>query len=153
LLLGPRHKPVGIGPDKLLELRSKDSKLACCEKESGKPPVKALYAKSSLFRLVIFNKVSTGNSPVKLLVEISRVSNEVQEPRLLGTEPFSLFKERSSITRPGQASTRCKGISPSKRFPPSERDCKLAVGSTGIEPENLLLETFKKLSLTQAPIA
>jgi hypothetical protein len=77
----------------------------------------------------------------------------VQEPRLLGTEPVRLFEERSSIKRPGQASTRCKGIPPSKRFPPSERDCKLAVGSTGIEPENLLLETFKKLSLTQAPIA
>ncbi|KAF1893295.1 hypothetical protein Lal_00001751 [Lupinus albus] len=71
--------PLGIEPDKLLALRSNNSRPTIFEKDSGRDPVNSLKDRTSFLRLLISAKTEIINSPVNLLCEIS--SNWSEEQR------------------------------------------------------------------------
>nr|GLL19570.1 hypothetical protein Itr_chr02CG10330 [Ipomoea trifida] len=89
----------------------KVSRFTRLDNDSGKLPTKLLNEKSSVFKLVNLSRVSTGNPPEKLLLEISRSSKAEQATRYkycklpvgsLGTAPPNLLLVRLRKLRLGQ---------------------------------------------------
>nr|GMD65424.1 uncharacterized protein LOC100275694 [Ipomoea batatas] len=106
------HIPDGIKPEMLLELKSKVSKFTKLENDSDKPPTKLLNDKTSVFKVVIFSKVSTGNSPENLFLERSRKSRLEHEESEAPILPLNLLDDKSRCCKLEQS--RNEGKFPEK---------------------------------------
>ena len=146
---GFSHSQFGIDPERLLELRSSDSKLTSFDNDSGSDPTNRLNARDSFLRLPIWTKISIGNSRVNLLDDISNDTRDEQAENSAGTGPVTLLKERSSSTSVEHRSVTVNGICPVKWLPERYTYWREPEGREGTGPENWLPETLRYTRLLQ----